>query len=65
MITNRLKEIRNGKGVTQQELAYAIGVIRQTVIAIEQNRYRPSVELALRIADYFKVPVETIFRLNP
>jgi len=64
MVINRVKALRAEKSITQQQLAEALGVIRQTVIAIEQNRYRPSVELALKIAHYFKVSVEDAFQLK-
>ncbi len=49
---------------SQQILADALGVSRQTIIAIESGRYAPSLDLALRIAKYFKQPVETIFTLK-
>ena len=64
MLTNRIKVLRAEHDLTQEQLAKAIGVIRQTVIAMEQNKYQPSVVLALRLAAYFKVPVETIFQLS-
>ena len=63
MLTNRLKALRTERDLTQQQLAEGIGVIRQTVIAIEQNKYQPSVALALRLAAFFKTPVEDIFQL--
>ncbi len=49
--------------MTQQELADRIGVTRQTVLSIEKGKYRPSIELALRIARVFDVPVEALFEL--
>jgi putative transcriptional regulator len=64
MLTNRIKVLRAEHNLTQQELAEEIGVIRQTVIAIEQNKYQPSVVLALRLASFFKVRVEEIFQLT-
>ncbi len=64
MLQNRLKVLRAEHELTQQQLAEAIGVIRQTVIAMEQNKYQPSVVLALKVARYFKVSVETIFQLS-
>jgi len=64
MLTNRIKVLRAEKNLTQQQLAEAIGVIRQTVIAMEQNKYQPSVVLALRLAEFFEVPVEKIFQLS-
>jgi putative transcriptional regulator len=64
MLTNRIKVLRAENDLTQQQLAEVIGVIRQTVIAMEQNKYQPSVVLALRLAAFFKVPVEDIFQLS-
>ena len=64
MLTNRIKILRAEHNLTQQALAKEIGVIRQTVIAIEQNKYQPSVVLALRLATFFKVRVEDIFQLT-
>ncbi|MEK7188202.1 MAG: helix-turn-helix transcriptional regulator, partial [Patescibacteria group bacterium] len=49
--------------MTQEELAAKVGVSRQTIIAIEKGNYTPSVLLALRIAQFFKKPVEDIFYL--
>lgn len=47
--------------LTQEDLAKAIGVTRQTVIAMEKGKYNPSLELAFRIARYFKVSIENVF----
>jgi putative transcriptional regulator len=47
--------------LTQEELANAIGVTRQTVIAMEKSKYNPSLELAFKIARYFRVKIEDIF----
>ena len=47
--------------LTQEDLAEAIGVTRQTVIAMEKGKYNPSLELAFKIARYFKVSIENIF----
>ena len=61
-ITNRVRELREQHGaMTQATLGDAIGVTRQTVIAIEQNRYSPSLESALRIARLFGVGLEDVF----
>ena len=61
-ITNRVKELREAHGqMSQQALADAIGVTRQTVIAIEQGKYSPSLESAFRIARVFGVGVEDAF----
>jgi putative transcriptional regulator len=62
-VDNRVYDMRAERGVTQENLADAVGVSRQTVIAIEKGNYTPSVLLALRIARYFKVRVEDIFTL--
>lgn len=60
-IQNRVYEYRDKVGVTQEELADAIDVSRQTIIAIEKGNYTPSLMLAFKIARYFKQPVEKIF----
>lgn len=60
-IYNTVAQHRLAKGVTQEVLADAVGVTRQTVIALEKGNYVPSVLLALRIAHYFNKPVEKIF----
>lgn len=63
--TNRVRELRRaGEGMTQQQLAEAVGVSRQTIIAIEGGRYSPSLEVALKIARVFGQPVEGVFRLE-
>ena len=61
----RLREVRLKRGITQEELAKAVGVTRQTIIAIERGRYLPSLKLALKIAKYFNMKVENIFYLEP
>ena len=64
-LTVRLKHHRlMADGMTQQQLAERVGVTRQTIISIERGRYRPSVELALRLARVFEVPVEELFQLS-
>ncbi len=61
-ISNRVRELREKNGqMSQAALADAIGVTRQTVIAIEQGRYSPSLESAFRIARVFGVGVEDVF----
>ncbi len=64
-LTNTVRELRAGRSMTQQELADAIGVTRQTVIAIEFDRYSPSLEVAFRIARVFGVPLEQVFQYEP
>ena len=58
---NRVKDHREGRGWSQGELARRLGVSRQTVNAVETDKYDPSLPLALRMATLFGVPVETIF----
>ena len=61
-ITNRVKELREAyNGLSQAALAKEIGVTRQTVIAIEQGRYSPSLESAFRISRVFGVDLEDVF----
>ena len=62
-ITNQIRTLRFHHGeMTQQELAERIGVTRQTVNAIEGNKYSPSLEVAFRIAQVFGVPLERVFQ---
>lgn len=61
-ISNRVRELREQHGsMTQAELGDVIGVTRQTIIAIEQGRYSPSLESAFRIARHFGVGLEDVF----
>jgi putative transcriptional regulator len=64
-IRNRIRELRADRSMTQQELADQIGVTRQTVIAIEGDKYSPSLEVAFRIATLFAVPLESVFQYTP
>jgi putative transcriptional regulator len=64
LLRNRLKEIRLQKGYTQENLGQAVEVTRQSFIAIEKSRYRPSVELALRLARVLETPIDDIFWLE-
>jgi putative transcriptional regulator len=62
-IRNNVRKLRFlGSEMTQQELAEKIGVTRQTVIAIEQDKYSPSLDVAFRIAHVFGVPLEEVFQ---
>ncbi|MEU3165160.1 helix-turn-helix transcriptional regulator [Streptosporangium sp. NPDC006930] len=62
-ITNAIRSLRFANGeMTQAELAERVGVTRQTVIAIEQGRYSPSLEMAFRIARVFGVPLDEVFQ---
>lgn len=61
-ITNNIRNLRFAHGeMTQAELAAAVGVTRQTIIAIENDRYSPSLEVAFRIADTFRTPITEVF----
>ena len=63
-ITNQVYELRTKAEVTQEELAEAVGVTRQTIIAVEKGNYTPSVLLALKIAKFFKKTIEEIFNIK-
>jgi putative transcriptional regulator len=58
---NRVREQRSQRGLSQAEVAEALGVSRQTVISIESGRYLPSLPLAFRIARFFGMPLEKMF----
>ena len=61
-VTNSIRALRFAHGeMTQAELAERIGMTRQTVIAIEQGRYSPSLEVAFQIARVFRVPLDDVF----
>ena len=64
IIKNNVEAHRTKKGDTQEELGKHLGVSRQTIIAIEKGNYTPSVLLALKIARYFRVPLEDIFQIS-
>jgi putative transcriptional regulator len=65
-ITNQIRRLRFDAGeMTQQALADAVGVTRQTIIAIEAAKYGPSLELAFRIASAFGQPLEAVFAYRP
>ncbi|MEU7789885.1 MULTISPECIES: helix-turn-helix transcriptional regulator [unclassified Amycolatopsis] len=62
-VTNSIRALRFANGqMTQADLATRIGVTRQTVIAIEQGRYSPSLEMAFQLAHVFGVPLEEVFQ---
>jgi putative transcriptional regulator len=63
-IRNRVKELRLDRGWTQQELADAVGVSRQSINSIERDRYVPSLELALTISRIFGCATDSIFKLE-
>jgi len=58
---NKIKVFRAMNDLTQEDLAQAIGVTRQTILAIEKGKYVPSLDLAFRIARHFKVNIEEVF----
>lgn len=61
-VRNRIRELRLAAGLSQQELAVRVGATRQTINAIEQEKYSPSLELAFRIAEAFGVGFEDVFQ---
>lgn len=63
IITN-LKSVRESRGMTQQELADRIGMRRETILHLENNRYNPSLEMALKTAQVFDLRVEELFQLK-
>jgi putative transcriptional regulator len=65
-LSNNIRRLRFEKGeMTQQHLADIVGVTRQTIIAIEQGKYAPSLTLAFQIARAFGVPLESVFQYGP
>ena len=63
-VTNRVRELRQARGWTQQDLAAAVGVSRQSINSIECNRYVPSLPLALTFARVFRCSTDDIFTLE-
>jgi len=62
---NRIAVLRQDTGVSRKELAKAIGVNFQTVGYLERGEYNPSLDLAFKISDFFKLPIEKIFSTKP
>ena len=58
---NRIEEIRNERGIRQEELARQMGVSRQTISSLENGRYNPSILLAWKIAKFFGMAIEDVF----
>jgi putative transcriptional regulator len=62
---NRIAMLRAERGITRRQLADALGVHYQTVGYLERGEFSPSLHLALRISEYFGVPIEVVFSLQP
>jgi putative transcriptional regulator len=65
IIYNRIAVLRAERGISRRQLAEALGVHYQTVGYLERGEYSPSLYLALRLAEYFEVPVEVVFSTEP
>ena len=63
-VINHIRDIRQKKGITQMKMAEDLQVTRQTINAIEKNKYNPSLELALKLIAYFDMPIDEIFILE-
>ncbi|HLQ70998.1 MAG TPA: helix-turn-helix transcriptional regulator [Bacillota bacterium] len=63
-VINHIRDIRMKKGIAQIKMAEDLQVTRQTMNAIEKNKYNPSLELALKIMKYFDVPIDEVFILE-
>lgn len=61
---NKIKELRKAAGMRQEDFAREMGVTRQTIIAIENNKYDPTLELAMKISRFFGLSVNEIFSLE-
>ena len=61
---NQIKALRKSKGYRQEDLAAALGVTRQTIIAIENNKFNPTLELAMKLARHLGTTVEELFQLE-
>ncbi|MFY9119800.1 MAG: helix-turn-helix transcriptional regulator [Syntrophomonadaceae bacterium] len=61
---NRLREMRERTGLTQEELAAQVGVSRQTIISLEKGKYNPSISLAYSLAKVFSMSIEDLFLLD-
>jgi putative transcriptional regulator len=64
VLYNEIRQLRTKKNITQEQLAAAVGVSRQTIVAIEKGNYTPSLILGMELAKYFKVSVEQLFRVK-
>ena len=61
ILKNNLKEVRQKKGFTQEELGNSVDVSRQTIISIEGYRYKPTLELAIKISKKLNIKIEKLF----
>ncbi|MGS0763814.1 helix-turn-helix transcriptional regulator [Syntrophomonas curvata] len=61
---NRLRELREQNGLTQEDLAVLVGVSRQTIISLEKGKYNPSISLAYKLARAFSLSIEEVFVFN-
>jgi putative transcriptional regulator len=64
-MNNRIQALREAMGLTQEEVARRVGVTRQTINAIENNKYNPTLDLAFRLARLFGSPVDEVFLYEP
>ncbi|MEU2261265.1 helix-turn-helix transcriptional regulator [Streptomyces sp. NPDC019645] len=64
-VYNRIAMLRAERGISRRQLSEALGIHYQTVGYLERGEYSPSLHLALRIAEYFEVPVEVVFSTSP
>lgn len=63
-VLNQIKYMRTARGLTQVQMAIDLQITRQTITAIENNKYNPSLELALKLVKYFNVSIDEIFELK-
>lgn len=63
-VINRIREIRLEREITQVKMAQDLQITRQTINAVEKHKYNPSLELALKMIQYFNVPLEDLFYLE-
>jgi putative transcriptional regulator len=63
-VETRIKELREERGITQQQLADIVDVTRQTILFLEKGKYNPSLRLAWKIAQVFEKPIESVFSFS-
>lgn len=63
-VANHVRRLREAAGLTQAELAARVGATRQTILAVEAEKYAPSLELAFRLARVFRLPFESVFEFE-